>query len=574
MIYPQKVAFTDKQNRRPVTDPEGQLSALEANDIRNKLNANALFYDVHDDLAALQAAFPNPPKGAFAYLLDGSCYRCVSLGWTTDPTSPGGGSGETYFKGYYIEGSGQTALQKLQAAYPDGQPGWRAILRVAGGNDKEAIWDEDDNTWFTFDFSSSIGQAYVDQKDAETLAASKAYAESLVGGNVSPTRIDSWVLGYDSGLTYNPVFNFTIDGVSKVDSRQIILEAQTAANGGDVNPRRDVLCINKQTEQIEAITGTPSENLDEPDIDFSIYLKGPIIDIPAGGAAPSNVEITSLYDENLGVAGGEADFYGNAAYDPDNLENPASGNKAIKVVGELVVNQLLSLTLGADLPIAKAKELQLQLQNITSGGNFHITVIGKRSNGRTDSFQIAAPSGFDPANTANYQSITLPVSTNQLVSITSVRFVTQVAGYKFYLDKVRFVGGEGTSGGSDNNYVTKEQFDAKNAEQDQRLDDLENSEGSNELVIVVSSSRDFLDTDHGKILMVTAAVTLNMPDSGIREHFSCDLDCLATGQATITKSSAVAFDFPNGQILKADKMATIYRKGTVNEYRGKGEFSI
>lgn len=81
MAFPEKITYNDKYNLRPIVEPDGQFSAENANELKNKLNKNALFYDVHDNLAALQAAFPNPPKGAFAYLIDGSHYRCVNIGW-------------------------------------------------------------------------------------------------------------------------------------------------------------------------------------------------------------------------------------------------------------------------------------------------------------------------------------------------------------------------------------------------------------------------------------------------------------------------------------------------------------
>jgi hypothetical protein len=96
--------------------------------------------------------------------------------------------------------------------------------------------------------------------------------------------------------------------------------------------------------------------------------------------------------------------------------------------------------------------------------------------------------------------------------------------------------------------------------------------------IEVNASRNFLASDNGKILMITATVTLTMPSTGLQNAFRCDLDCTSTGQATIAKDAgAVVLNFPAGQILEAGKMATIYRKpvGTyANEYRGKGEFKV
>lgn len=458
MAYPEKISFPDKENLRPLTDPDGQVSAQEINAIRDKINKNALFYDVHDDLAALQAKFANPPVGAFAYLKDGSCYRCVSLGWTTDPVT-GGGSGVSYFKGYY------TSEPAVRTAYPNGQPGWRVMVRVIGGNDKEGLWDEDDQDWVFFDFTTAISKSYVDDQDAATLQAAKAHANSLVGGTVSPTRLNSFILGYDSGLDYDPVAHFTIDGVAKSDSRR-----RTLAAADVTHDRIDTFVVNLATEQIEVITGVPAENPTEPEVDFEAYLKGPFVLIPAGADAPANTDITVIYAENLGIAGGEWDTSGGAAFDFDNAEDTHSGAKAIKVVGDLIPSQLMGLTAGGDIPVVNAKELQLWIKPITAGGDFHFTIRGKKSNGRTDSEvgPSASTFGFDP-QVLTWQKIVYPIDT-RLTSITGINIVNEVADFKFFLDDVRLLGGEGTPDAS-NDYVTREEMDAAIAEAIEGLGD-------------------------------------------------------------------------------------------------------
>lgn len=94
-------------------------------------------------------------------------------------------------------------------------------------------------------------------------------------------------------------------------------------------------------------------------------------------------------------------------------------------------------------------------------------------------------------------------------------------------------------------------------------------------VITVSTSRTFQDSDYGKIIMVDAAITLTIPSTGLRDGWYIDLDVLSTGTLTIADDAGgVVLDFPAGKILNADKMGTVYRKGTVNAYRGKGEFTV
>ncbi|MCG9970987.1 fibronectin type III domain-containing protein [Christiangramia crocea] len=327
---------------------------------------------------------------------------------------------------------------------------------LLGQKGKIAKIKEDESGWEFVVLADVTGVTQTELNTA--IEGANAYAESLLGGQASPTRIDSWVLGYDSGLTFNPTFNFTVDGVSYSDSRQITLAA-----ADPTNPRKDTFVVNIQTEQIEVLTGIPSPNPAEPDVDFSIYLKGATVDIPAGATTPANINIKTLYDENLGTAGGETDTSGGVDFDFDNTENPSSGTKAIKVVGELSVSQAIVLSLGTDLPIADAKEIQLDIQNITAGGNFHVTLLGKKSNGRTESYILPTPTGFDPANITSYQTITQSISTNQLVSIYAVQIVNDVAGFKFYLDKVRFLGGEGTSAPT-GDYVTRTEFNTLDSE--------------------------------------------------------------------------------------------------------------
>lgn len=60
MAFPEKVTYPNKYNLRPIVEPDGQFSAENANHIKEKINKNALFHGVHDNLAALQAAWQNP----------------------------------------------------------------------------------------------------------------------------------------------------------------------------------------------------------------------------------------------------------------------------------------------------------------------------------------------------------------------------------------------------------------------------------------------------------------------------------------------------------------------------------
>lgn len=94
-------------------------------------------------------------------------------------------------------------------------------------------------------------------------------------------------------------------------------------------------------------------------------------------------------------------------------------------------------------------------------------------------------------------------------------------------------------------------------------------------VVPVSVSRSFLQSDHKKILVVSATVTLTMPSTGLSSDFKTDIDCLATGTATVEKDAgAVVLNSPDGTILDPNKYATIYRRAALNEYRLRGGFKV
>ena len=88
-------------------------------------------------------------------------------------------------------------------------------------------------------------------------------------------------------------------------------------------------------------------------------------------------------------------------------------------------------------------------------------------------------------------------------------------------------------------------------------------------VVIVSASRNFLATDSGKILLVTANVTLTMP-AGLSTKFRCEVDVKAAGLCTMVMATGVTWTGGAGLILDPQKMCTIYAE-SLNAYRIKGE---
>ena len=415
-MYPEKVTYKEKYNLRPIIEPDGQFSAEDANHLKEKINKNALFYDLHDNLAALQNKFPNPPIGAFAYLKDGSCYRCVGLGWTTD--SGGGSGGSNYFYGYHL------SLAKLEATHPKAKAGARAIIRISGGNDWEALWDEDDQRWFVFEFSDTGSS-----------------------GSSTFTYLKSYTTGWQAGLTYHPYAEWYYNGVPYSETRSITLAAADATYD-----RIDLFVVNLPTGQVAVITGTPSANPEEPDYDPVTQLKGPFALIKAGATEPEGVNAVTIYAEG---AAGEWEIPSTVgpSFDLASPNTPHTGAVCIEVVQPLTINQTLVFNAPASVPAADT-ELQYWIKNKT-GGAHRWLIQGRRSNGKRDSQWIDAPANYDPISTA-WQKLIIIIPASQLSDISAASLVAGFDGFEYFLDDGRLVSGTESVGG---NYATIDYVD-------------------------------------------------------------------------------------------------------------------
>ena len=402
-MYPEKVTYNEKYNLRPIIEPDGQFSAEDANHLKEKVNKNALFHDVHDNLAALQAAFPNPPKGAFAYLKDGSCYRCVGIGWTTDGN--GSGEGSSYFYGYH------TSLPLLKAAHPKAKPGARAIIKVKNGNDLEALWDEDDQDWFDFQLS---GQST---------------------GNPTETfngfTIESFSNGYQGGLTWKPFAKFSFAGNSFSATATL---TPTTADIPQGEQKFAAIVLNSNGT-ISLAQGDPAVNPSAPNIDIATQVipDGGLILLSSGAAAPDGVTLQKIYTNNSGIAGGEWDvsvFRGGARW---NLAFDDNGNTCIKGTA-LQGDDVLKLNAPAAIPIGSFTELTFKIRNIdmdpangeTGGFAFSATGTVIDSKGRAVSNTIMLPrlktTSYDVTNTTDWQFISIKIPALNFIDITGLSF--------------------------------------------------------------------------------------------------------------------------------------------------------
>jgi|GEM_PF-5722670 len=464
MAYPEKVSYPEKYNLRPIIEPDGQWSAENANHIKEKVNKNALFHDVHDNLAALQAAFPNPPVGAFAYLKDGSHYRCVTIGWVTNE---GGGGESTYFKGYYSAGDGQTALEKLTAAHPTSIPGARAILRVTGGNDKEALWDEDDQQWFEFAVESVVSKTYVDDGDAETLAAAKAYTDSFSGGSTSPT-IHSFYAAHQKDLDYRVTGYFSFPDATFGSKQNPIVQNLTLSPGDATYDRIDMIVANDQGN-FQVIEGVPSANPEEPSIDLDTQIRGTIIFVGANATTPVNQTATTVFAEGTAGEFNTSTPSGAARLNLASANTPISGSISIEGTNN-EYNDTVRFT--PDAPITRetfeaftgfAYKIKNKTAVTTPDYPTHrIQIYGKKSNGSNVIAYLEEVDiyGYDSEN-LNTQKIAVPFSmpANMAeISYINFRVLFNDNPWGFWLDDVQLIGGEEAPISDD--FVTREEMEA------------------------------------------------------------------------------------------------------------------
>ena len=572
MAFPEKISFPDKINRRPVTDPDGQFSANEANEIRDKINKNALFYDVHDDLAALQNKFPNPPVGAFAYLRDGSCYRCVNLGWTTDPVT-GGGGGVSYFKGYY------TSEAAVRTAYPDGQPGWRVVVRVTGGNDKEGLWDEDDQDWFFFDFSTSISKTYVDDGDAATLQAAKDHANSILNSGTTSPTLHSFYAAHQQNLDYRVTGYFSFPDATFGSKQNPVVQNLTLSPGDATYDRIDMIVANDQGN-FEVIEGVPSENPEEPSIDLDTQIRGTIIFVGANATTPENQTATTVFAEgNAGEFNTSAPT-GAARLNLASANTPISGTISIEGTNN-EYNDTVRFT--PDAPITRETfeaftGFSYKIKNKTAVATpdyptHRIQIYGKKSNGLNVIAYLEEVDlyGYD-SEILNTQKIAVPFSMpGNMVEISYINFkVLQTDDpWGFWLDDVQLIGGEEAPITGD--YVTRTEMQAAIAKAKTEMEAYHNANNGAVAPIPITTSRNLAASDNGKKLLIEANVTLTYPAAGLGSNFEFNAVCGAAGTLTLDDENTGA-DLDGGTFLAEGEIGHAFYWPSTGKLTTKGDW--
>ena len=215
-------------------------------------------------------------------------------------------------------------------------------------------------------------------------------------------------------------------------------------NSGD---RIDVVAVNNEGELV-IIEGVPSENPQEPTIDFETELRVTSIYLNEGESTPNGMYDDIIYDENLGSPNewDEVSLVPQENIDLDSSDFPYSGTKHISAQNLVSGNEfnfrknstvnlegISSFSFRMNSVGLKNKSIYVKLLN--NGNGFH-------------SFEIQPGTyGLNTIDSEDYQLITVPYSifnpNNEAFDQVSIAFVQDTGEIisRIYIDKIRLVYG-------------------------------------------------------------------------------------------------------------------------------------
>ncbi len=218
---------------------------------------------------------------------------------------------------------------------------------------------------------------------------------------------------------------------------------------------------------VDAITGTPSAQPAEPDVDPASQLKLAIVLVDAASSQPSGASAVTVYAENAGGPGEWNWSSSGSGWNLASTNNPRTGTIDIEATnvatGAYVQGQIASGTFDPNLYAF----LNIQIRSKATWANNRTLVVRLQNAGVVvgSTLTIAHGTyGFDSSVTGSYQQIAIPVS---FFSVPAGQVITQVritrlgpSTIGFYLDDIQFVAsGSSVPGGG----LTIEQADARYA---------------------------------------------------------------------------------------------------------------
>lgn len=389
-----------------------------------------------------------------------------------------------------------------------------------------------------------------------------------------------------------------------------LTKAVTAPTADAVNDYIGNIVVDASGTDIAILAGDPGDPATEPTLDLTTQLRAGMFIVKAGATEPEGFSGNLIYTEGAGPG---ITFFTLGGV---SVDQPGGKDGGLCIRGENLeyIAGQIHFIFAAPIPTEQFSSLAIDLKNekVTTEPNpFRIWVHGKAKNGKNASVVISsfANFGWDANDITNFQSLSFAIASvaTNLVEIEYLRFMNYAPTEEangFFLDNVRWItaGGESVDLGS---YATRQWVlqqieavggvtpeavetakqeaitaaeaysDANRADVEVQIDAVEEDVLDHEArlfalesapsgltqddideVIVVSTSRALAASDIGKILVVTAAVTLTYPTGGISK-FKTNIHCKATGQATIA-GDAADLDLPDGQIIEAGNSATFF----------------
>ncbi|MGI8542053.1 MAG: hypothetical protein ACR2MD_01070 [Aridibacter sp.] len=308
--------------------------------------------------------------------------------------------------------------------------------------------------------SSPIVPDPIDNTDT----VNKQYAQSLIaaisntGG--SESNITALISGgqtiLEAGYTYRvSAAAYFIQGL-RYDSTEQTVTLDTADAAFD---RFDVLALNTIGSLVK-ITGIPSANPTEPDIDPTTQIKLTLILVQAGTTAPPAAANEDIYKENTEWTSSTSGTGWNA----NSTLNPNQGTKTIEAAST-GNGSYVQLTRSTAETLETFNTLILFVRSKAAFGNNKVLRVQFYDNGIAKGSPVTLASGyygFDSSITTGYQLVAIPLSRFVMAAGTSVnalRVTSSGAGLGLYIDDVSLQN-SGSVIVSNSSGLTQDQADA------------------------------------------------------------------------------------------------------------------
>lgn len=280
------------------------------------------------------------------------------------------------------------------------------------------------------------------------------YLSALLSGTPSTNRKLYYNIRHEGGLNFVVTAAWELNG--SLFGQPVYVEYPFTLPNADPDFGRFSLVILEDDGTISVkngdATATPAEpTLDDP----SSQLKGSFIFVGAGETEPDGFDRTLIYDENVGIAGGEFDSevtpVGNTRIVLDSTNQVFNGSNAIEITSALKYDAV-EFTPPSPIEFSPGDNIQYKLLNKT--GNYknqpthQVMIQGVGQDGFTlESVFLNLDPTYDNTDDQNWQVLSAQVPDGlPFTSINYIRWVVLANNnvtFGAYLDEIEIVKGTG-----------------------------------------------------------------------------------------------------------------------------------